>query len=73
MSAPRSNRYAASVLRSSVRDVRRVVPGSKYALSRSTRVVASVTSLFCPPITPARPMARSPSAMTHIEASSVRV
>ena len=35
-------------------------------------MVASVTSLFSPPITPASPTVRSESAITHIEASSVR-
>ena len=72
MSAPRSKRYAASVRSPSAREVRRVVAGSNHALSSSTRRVASVTSVLAPPMTPARPIARSGSAITHMESSSSR-
>ena len=70
MSAPRSKRYAASVLRPSVRAVRRIETGLNQALSRRTRVVLSVTSVLAPPMTPAIPIARRGSAMTSIESSS---
>src|SRR5207249_4313861 len=72
MSAPRSKRYAASVLRPSAREVRRIDTGSNQALSSRTRVVPSVTSVSAPPMTPAIPIARRVSAMTSIESSSTR-
>ena len=71
-SAPRSKRYAASVLRPSAREVRRIETGSNQALSRRTRVVPSATSVSAPPMTPAIPIARRGSAMTSIESSSTR-
>ena len=53
-------------------DVRRIDPGANHALSRSTRVVRSVTSVLAPPITPASPMARRGSAIISIVGSSAR-
>ncbi len=72
MSAPRSKRYAASVRSPSAREVRRIETGSNQALSRRTRVVRSVTSVWAPPITPASPTARLGSAITSIESSRTR-
>ena len=52
--------------------MRRIEAGANHALSSSTRVVFSVTSVLAPPITPASPMARRGSAMTSIDVSSCR-
>ena len=49
-----SNRWADSERRSSRADVRRIREALKFALSSRTFVVDSSTSLFSPPITPAR-------------------
>ena len=72
MSPPRSKRIDASVLRPSFLLVRRTDAGSKYALSIATRVVVADTSDARPPITPATATAWSRSAITSIDASSVR-
>ena len=40
--------------------------GSNQALSMKTSVVASEQPVETPPITPPRPMAPEPSAITHI-------
>ncbi len=72
MSAPRSKRDDASVLRPSRLLVRRTDAGLKYALSNTTvRVVGEISDAL-PPMTPATACARSRSAMTSISASSVR-
>jgi len=60
------------VRRPSAREVRRIEAGANQALSSSTRVVRSLTSVLAPPITPARPIARRGSAMSSIDASSAR-
>ena len=71
-SAPRSNRYEASVDRPSRRLVRRTDFGRNQALSMAIVLVRSLTSEAAPPMTPAIPVARSASAMTSMSASSAR-
>ncbi len=72
MSAPRSKRYAASVASPRLFDVLRMEAGLKYALSRRTLVVSAVTSVLAPPMTPARAIALSGSAMRSMESVSSR-
>ena len=72
-SAPRSKRMLASVLSPSFLLVRRTEAGLKYALSRTMVVVAFVTSVSAPPMTPATATARSASAMTSMSGESTRV
>ena len=72
MSAPRSNRVDASVLRPRRLLVRRTDAGLKYALSNTTVPVLADTSDAAPPMTPATACALSRSAMTSISGSSVR-
>ena len=59
MSAPRSKRVDASVLRPRRLLVRRTEAGLKYALSSAIVVVVSETSEAAPPMTPAIACARS--------------
>ena len=73
MSAPRSKRDEASVLRPRRLLVRRTDAGLKYALSNATVLVAADTSEDAPPITPATAWARVASAMTSMSGSSVRL
>ncbi len=65
-STPRAKRYWASDTMPVVRPVWAVRIGSNQALSTKTSVVASVQPVDRPPMTPPRPMAPEPSAMTHI-------
>src|SRR4029079_13491516 len=58
MSAPRSNRVEASVLRPRRLLVRRTDAGLKYALSKTTVLVVAETSEDAPPITPPTARAR---------------
>src|SRR6202050_1968430 len=71
-SAPRSNRYDASVRRPSALDARRTLTGSNHAASSSKFRLANPISLSAPPITPAIPTACAPSAITHMSFPSVR-
>jgi hypothetical protein len=65
-STPRAKRYWASELMPVSRPVWAVRIGSNQALSTKTSTVASEQPVEAPPITPPRPMGRSPpaSAMT---------
>ncbi len=71
MSTIRSNRYEASEGSESRREVVRILTGSKNASSRRIVVVASVTSVFNPPMTPARATGRLASAITSISGVNV--
>ena len=63
---PRSNLYDASVPLPIARFVRWVLEGSKFADSRSTDVVPSVTPESTPPTTPARATGPDGSAMASM-------
>ena len=67
-----SNLPEASVRIPSASAVWRMDVPSKFADSKTTSTVSSTISLFSPPMTPARPMGFSPSAMTSIPALSGR-
>ena len=65
-SAPRSKRWLASVWRPRPPAAARTAWGSKWALSSRIAVVAAVTSVASPPITPASATGRSASAITSM-------
>jgi hypothetical protein len=65
-STVRAKRYWASELMPVERPVWAVRIGSNQALSTKTSVVVSEQPVLSPPITPPRPMAPEPSAMTQI-------
>ena len=71
-STPRPKRSDASECSPSRRAVRRTDSALKLALSSSTRVVLSVTSVSSPPITPASAMPRAPSRIIRSPGTSVR-
>ena len=62
----RAKRYWASEVIPVVRPVCAMRIGSNQALSTKTSVVSSLQPVDRPPITPPRPMAPEPSAMTVI-------
>ena len=66
-STPRANRYCASEWMLNARPVWAITNGSNQALSRKASVVSSSQPVDSPPMTPPRPMGRSPpaSAMTQ--------
>ena len=70
-STPRSKRYDESEVSAVRRDVRRMPCGVKYADSSRISVVAAVTPLCRPPITPARASA-APDASEISKSSAVR-
>ena len=70
---PFSKRPEDSVRMPSVRAVTRLLPRSNAAHSKSTDAVSFTISLSSPPMMPARPVARSLSAMTSISGVSVCV
>ena len=63
-SAPRSNRFDASVLICRDFALFRIVTGLKYALSTNTVDVLSVTAESPPPITPANAIGFVPSVIS---------
>ena len=67
---PFSKRFDASLLRPSFLEVSLTLVESKLAASSKIFLVSLVTSVSNPPITPARPTAFSPSAITSIDESS---
>ena len=71
-STPRSLRFDASEGRRCRRRVRAIDTGSKFADSTTIVVVASVTSVAAPPMTPARPMGPESSVMSRSSGSSSR-
>jgi len=73
VSWPFSNRELASERSPSRWAVRRMLTGSNTALSTTTSVVASETSLSAPPITPAIPIDPRGSAISSVSSVRVRV
>ena len=69
---PFSNRSVAWLCSPKDRDVRRLLALSNVADSRKTFTVESSISVFAPPMTPARPIARSGSEMTSMSPVSLR-
>ena len=65
-STVRAKRYWASEMMPVVRPVWAMRIGSNQALSMKTSVVASEQPVDSPPMTPPRPMAPEPSAITQI-------
>ena len=71
-STPRSKRYEASVERPRAFEARRTLGASNPADSMRTRVVASVTAVEAPPITPATATGASASAITSVPSGRSR-